>query len=321
MKSAVVVGKENIIMEDRPKPQIDSYRNVLLKILYCGICGSDMPKYYGNRIKRYPLVLGHEFCGIVEEGPNNLVGKLVSGIPMWYCGECDNCKDGNYELCSNHKYVGSTLDGAMQEYLTIPEKYVLDANILNDKPELAALIEPCAVAVHASNILFDGLKKDKAGKIGIIGDGVIGSLIYLVLRHYKQIPKDQITFITKETIPEENIFDYCFECSGHVNGLNSAIKATKYKGQIMQLGIIYPEFFKEGENLQFDRLLRKEQNLQGCWNSNFKQDWKDSLEIISKFRLEYEQLITWIYDLDRVKEAFEDKKNSKSKKIMLKVYK
>lgn len=321
MKAAVLDKKESIIIEDRPIPKTDAESNVLLKVLYCGICGSDMPKYFGNRAKHYPLVLGHEFCGIVEEGPEELKGKLAAGIPLWYCGECDNCKNGNFELCRNHRYIGSTIDGAMQEYITIPDKYILEADALRANPELAALVEPCAVAVHACNLIFDEMRKNKNKSFGIIGDGVIGTLMYLVLRHYGKIYREQIRLIGPKDEVQEDMFDYCFECSGKVGGLNSAIKSTKYKGQIMQLGIVYPEFFKEQELFNFDKLLRKEQNMQGCWNSNFRDDWIEALNIISKFPEEYKKIISRVYNLENTEQAFLDKKYNKEKilKLMIKV--
>lgn len=321
MKAAVLESKQSIRILNRNKPIINNENNVLLKILYCGICGSDLSKYFNNQVKNYPLVLGHEFCGIVEDGPNELKGKLVAGIPLWYCGECENCKNGNFELCSNHKYVGSTIDGAMQEYITIPEKYILNTDILKDKPILAALIEPCAVAIHACNLIFNELNRNKNKMFGIIGDGVIGNLLNLILKHYGNIYKEQIKMIGPNDYIQDNLFDYCFECSGTISGLNSAIKCTKYKGQIMQLGIIYPEFFKGNDCFNFDKLLRKEQNMQGCWNSNFRDDWVKALQIISQFPNDYMNIISKTYDLDEVNEAFLSKKycTEKMLKLMIRV--
>lgn len=317
MIAAKIVGKERIEIQNIDKPIIDNYNNVLIKILYCGICGSDMPKYFGNRIKKYPLVIGHEFCGIVEEGPSQLIGSLVSGIPMIYCGKCENCLQGNYQLCSNHKYIGSTLDGAMEEYLVIPEKYVLKINELKDEPQLGALIEPFAVAIHATNLVrYNTLK----ASIGIIGTGVIATMIYNALRYNLHVPEENIVLVSKEDIPQDNIFDYCYECSGNIGGLNSAIKGTKYRGTIIQLGIIYPEFFNKGISLNFDILLRKEQQLKGCWNSNFKDEWYTAYELISKHRKAFNKIITNTFNLEELEKAFEYKKNNtNATKVLIKV--
>lgn len=320
MKSAVIVGKENIIIEDRPIPQINDINNVLVKVLYCGICGSDIPKYFGNRVKKYPLVLGHEFCGKVIKGPQNLLNHIVAVKPMIYCNKCDNCKNGNYELCSNHKYIGSTLDGGMQEYIAVPENNTLDIDILKDNPKLGALIEPFSVGIHAISLLQNNIDQINENiKIGIIGNGVIGNMIYNALRYYINIDRHNLRYITRQEIPEDNIFDYTFECSGSVGGLNSAIKSTKYKGKIFQVGILYPEIFGKGVDFEYHNMLRKEQQIHGVWNSNFGSDWDNALKVINDNREIFEPIITNIYDLKDVEKAFTSKKNNYVKKIMLKV--
>lgn len=314
MLAAKVVGKERIELEEGEKPQVDEYRNCLVKVLYCGICGSDMPKYYGNRIKRYPLVLGHEMCGIVEEGPEHLVGKLVSVIPMWYCGECDNCKADNYELCTNHLYLGSTIDGAMQEYITVPEKYILKCSEIKNK-KLAALIEPFAVAIHTVNQVYGNCQYSK---IAIVGDGVIGRLVYLSLILYGHVKKESIELFGPNDFPKENSYDMVFECSGKVGGFNKAIKICKYKASIVQVGIIYSEFFKGNEDVDFDKLLRKELLLKGIWNSNFHGDWELAKIIISNNEEKFEELITDIFLLEDVEEAFKYKNNTHGYEKVLK---
>ena len=89
----------------------------------------------------------------------------------------------------------------------------------------------------------------------------------------------------------------------------------------MQLGIIYPEFFKGSDEFNFDKLLRKEQNMQGCGNSNFRDDWVKALQIISQFPDDYMNIISKVYNLDEVNEAFLYKKYCKDKllKLMIKV--
>ena len=307
MKAAVLVSNQNIIIEDRPIPKTDSYRNILLEMLYVGICGSDMPKYFGNRAKHLPVVLGHECCGIVKEGPSYLFNKLVACIPMWYCSKCENCREGNFQLCSNHEYMSSTMDGGMQQFYTIPEQFILDVNDLIENPQLAVLIEPAAVAVHACELIFDELHKNKNKKITIIGKGTIGLLVSLVLQKYVHIYPEQINIISYGDIYEVNSADYCFECSGHVGGLNTAVEVTKYRGQILQLGIIYPEFFKEEELFIFDKLLRKEINMQGTWNSDFRDDWAIAYKLITNNMKDFNTLISRVYLLDKVNEAFKEK--------------
>jgi len=279
-----------------------------------------MPKYFENRVKHSPLILGHEFCGIVEEGSKNLIGKLVSMKPLLNCGKCESCKKGNINLCSNQKFYGSNLDGGMQEYITYPSKLLIDANILINEPVLATLIEPTANALHSIKMINDNFIINK--QIGIVGKGVMGTLVYYILKFIYNIEEDNITFITKNETTKDNCFDYCFECSGTIEGINSAIKITNYKGKIIQVGIAYPEDFYN-KDFNFDKLLRKEQLFQGSWQSNYKSDWLDAIIIINNNRKIFKELISAEFNLENVNEAFYYKKYIKENtyKIIIKVAK
>ena len=155
MKSAILVAPHNIKCIETSEPTVGKNQNVLIKVSFCGICGSDVSKYIGDKIASRNLVMGHEICGWVIKGPKHLKNKFVTVIPLWYCDNCDNCRDGNYQLCSNQLYLGSTIDGGMQEYITVPEKYVYPIDELSDNAPLGTLIEPLACAVHAVDLLYN----------------------------------------------------------------------------------------------------------------------------------------------------------------------
>ena len=155
--------------------------------------------------------------------------------------------------------MGSSIDGAFQEYVSIPEKYLFEIPLLEKESILGTLVEPTAVSVHTVNILFN--KNLTNSKIAIIGNGTIGSLIYITLQKYLNIDKSQINIISRfQTLSKDEQYDYCFECSGDVTGINKAIAATRYRGTIIQVGIIYNKQFKQ-KDFHFDKLLRKEQIL------------------------------------------------------------
>ena len=309
MKAAYIHGKQNIIIKEVDKPQIDDTNNVLLKVLYCGICGSDMPKYFGNRVKQYPLVLGHELCGIVEEGPKNLIGKLVAVKPKFFCGQCENCKQDRLNLCVNIKTVGSDIDGGFQQYMTIPDKYLQEIDKLKDNPKLGALLEPFSVGVHACKFVR------KNSHIAIVGNGVIGNMIRIGLKYKLGI--DDVTVIGRDfpINTKLNFYDTIFECSGTVNGLNTAINVCKYKGDIIQIGIIYPEYVTS--ELEFDKILRKELSIKGSWDSNYTTEWDESYQIMVEHPQEFENMIGTIFTLDDINNAFNYKKMSSSKMKVL----
>jgi len=149
---------------------------VLLKIQACGVCGTDVHIVEGTSRSTPPVVLGHEFTGVVED-----VGLAVHGIapgqraavdPNISCGVCFYCRRGLVHLCDHLKALGVDRDGGMAEYCFVPEKqiYLLPNDM---QTEAAAFVEPVSCAIHGI---------DKAGiKAGdtvvIVGGGTIGLIM------------------------------------------------------------------------------------------------------------------------------------------------
>ncbi len=125
MKAGVVHAKNDIRYEEIEKP-VPQENEVLIKVKYTGICGSDIPRVNGDACHYYPNVLGHEFSGIVEQVGENVkslkTGDRVAGVPLLPCMECEDCQKGNYSLCKNYKFVGSSKFGSFAEYVVVPEK-------------------------------------------------------------------------------------------------------------------------------------------------------------------------------------------------------
>lgn len=145
---------------------------VLVHATHVGLCGSDISAFTGEHpYFRYPVVLGHEFSGVViarnNAGP--AVGTRVSVLPHVACWHCDACRREHYNLCESLKCIGAQCDGAHAEYIAVPERMAIpipDEMSLED----AALVEPAAVSYHAmlranltpgENVLISG-----AGAIG-----------------------------------------------------------------------------------------------------------------------------------------------------------
>lgn len=124
MKAGVVHAREDIRYEDieRPAPKRGE---VLIKVKYTGICGSDVPRVNGDACHFYPNVLGHEFSGTVEdvgEGVTSLGAKdRVAGVPLVPCMECDDCRRGDFSLCKHYTFIGSRRFGSFAEYVCVPE--------------------------------------------------------------------------------------------------------------------------------------------------------------------------------------------------------
>lgn len=188
MKAIVYYGPKDIRLTDLPAPS-PRKGEVFVQIKACGICGSDIHGYLGNTGRRIPpMVMGHEFCGIVSNDSQSdsqsfQKGDRVLIQPVDFCGECQPCMEGYTNLCKNKRFFGvMNENGALEEYLSIPEKLLYPMPDSMDTQE-GALVEAFAVAYCAVK---------KAGPLTnknvlIVGGGTIGQMALLAAK--QQNPK------------------------------------------------------------------------------------------------------------------------------------
>ncbi len=169
--------------EKRPEARADE---ILVKVDYVGICGSELSGYLGhNALRVPPLIMGHEFAGeIAAVGPlvptlrpDLTVGKLVTVNPLWYCGECGPCAAGFTQLCGSRRLLGAHRPGAFAEYISVPAKLALTL------PEgmhsrIGSLTEPVGCALRIAELAGDVTGLDCL----IIGAGPIGLLSLQMLK-------------------------------------------------------------------------------------------------------------------------------------------
>ncbi len=152
MLRAIMTRLGKVEFAEVPKPGFGA-EDVLLRIRRIGICGSDVHVYHGKHpYTSYPVVQGHEFCGEVAEVgrsvPRFKPGDLVTALPQIVCGKCLPCREGSYHICENLKVIGFQAPGVAQEFFPFPEPDLLKLPA-GFTPEVGALVEPTAVAVHA----------------------------------------------------------------------------------------------------------------------------------------------------------------------------
>lgn len=132
MKAWVLHGVDDIRFEEveRPHPADDE---VLVAVKAVGICGSDIPRIYKTGAHFHPLILGHEFSGVVEKTGALIEpkweGKRVGIFPLVPCRECVACRKQQYELCRNYSYLGSRRDGGFAEYVSVPEWNLIEVPV------------------------------------------------------------------------------------------------------------------------------------------------------------------------------------------------
>lgn len=175
MKALVYVGPNKVEFKTVQEPEpVPGYAKVRMK--YCGICGGDLGIFAGTHPRaKAPLIIGHEFVGVIEEISDRRkdlkVGDRVVAYPLISCGHCLPCRTGIPHICQTLNLIGFDVDGAMAEYAYIDENVLFKVDdTISDKA--AALIEPLAVivrAIHQSGFkLLDSTLVMGAGPIGII---------------------------------------------------------------------------------------------------------------------------------------------------------
>ena len=156
--------------------------DVIVEVAASGICGTDLHIYRNEYYSDFPIIAGHEFCGVVtevgKEAKGVRVGERVAVDPNLYCGECDFCRAQQNNQCLNLQAVGVTRDGAFAEYVSVPARacYRLP-DALSDSQ--GAFVEPLACVVHALN----RLRVWPGDGVVIFGAGPMGLLLTQALRH------------------------------------------------------------------------------------------------------------------------------------------
>jgi threonine dehydrogenase-like Zn-dependent dehydrogenase len=181
MKALVWEAPRSMAMRDQPMPAAQS-GEVLIRVRYAGICGSELSGYLGhNALRVPPLVMGHEFAGDIAAlgaGVAGLAeGQPVTVNPLLACGDCAFCTAGSHHLCVRRVLIGAHRPGAYAEYVAVPAAAV--APLPAALPlATAALAEPVAVAVRVGVLAGDV----RGATVLVLGAGPIGLLVIQALR-------------------------------------------------------------------------------------------------------------------------------------------
>ena len=240
-----------------PKLQPDE---LLVHVDACGVCGTDFHIYKGEAPAKIPVVLGHEYTGIVLDKGSKTdilkVGDKIAINPNIHCGYCRFCREGKINLCSNLKALGVTLNGGMSQLSIVP---VTQAHLLpNDFPfSKSVFAEPVSCCIHGIN-QADIIPGEK---VIIIGAGTIG-LIMLQLAQLRgasevivldplQFKRDMASALKADHVfdpftekIEERIIeltsggaDTVIECVGNQIAAESAVKLTVKGGKVVIFGL------------------------------------------------------------------------------------
>jgi (R,R)-butanediol dehydrogenase/meso-butanediol dehydrogenase/diacetyl reductase len=182
MKAVRLYAKGDLRLEDVPTPSAQPAGWVRLRVTMAGICGSDLHNFKtGQWISRSPSIAGHEFTGIVTELGDGVrgfrIGDVVVADSRFWCGDCARCHGGEQHLCETLGFVGEVCDGGFAEETILPER-LLHCVPHGLAPQIAAMAEPFAVALHAMR----RLRLESGEPLLIVGCGPIGGLAAVVAK-------------------------------------------------------------------------------------------------------------------------------------------
>ena len=181
MKAIMVRGPMDFGLEEVPMPECPP-GGLLLKVHACGLCGSDLRTLRsGHRKVTFPWILGHEISGQVStvgdryQGPWH-TGDRLSVAPVVYCGRCDFCRSGRYELCEGYREIAQAWPGGFAQYIAIPEE-AIQRGTIQPVPsglgmDLAAIAEPVSSCIHAQETGEIGL----GDTVVVMGAGPVGCI-------------------------------------------------------------------------------------------------------------------------------------------------
>jgi L-iditol 2-dehydrogenase len=325
------IGELRLHEESDPVAADDEYA-LLVKAV--GLCGSDV-HWYGEagigdaRLDR-PLILGHEFAGIIDSGDQK--GRRAAVDPAIACQQCRYCEEGNPNLCANLRFAGhGTVDGALREKLCWPKSLV---HVLPDELTAVdgAMLEPLGVALHALSLghVLPGMS------VGIFGCGPIGLLLVQLARAAgaaKIIATDRLahrldaarTFGASTAIlaagGQENEevdaathgegIDIAFEAAGDNEAVETAILATRPGRQVILIGI------PDDDRTVFRASVARRKGLTLKLVRRMKHTYPVAIQMVKSGVVDVRSIVTHRFPLSEYKTAFETAKKREGIKVVI----
>ena len=316
MRKVVLADVGRIEYLEVPKPTIRPGW-VTVKLLRCGLCGTDVHNYYLETIfgkDRYPFNMGHEACGIVDEigeGVSGLaVGDMVVINPYWTCTTCKECLTGHNNNCEHLTTIGLTGPSGNSEYTMAPAASVLKVKKDID-PTLLAFTEPIGTLIYA----LDKIHLSPLHDVLIVGAGAIGMLFFQMLRNAhinsltvadivddklafaKELGAERVVNTAKET--DDRKYDVLIDCTGSAAVAEKNFDRMKFGGQILIYGVCPIDStvtFKP-----FD-LYKKDLSLHATFALTYSS-FQRALNLIESGRIDVQPLVAGVYPVGKLEEC------------------
>ncbi|MFR5102087.1 MAG: zinc-dependent alcohol dehydrogenase family protein [Christensenellaceae bacterium] len=266
MKAAVFHGRHDIKIENIPVPEIKG-NEVLVKVAYCGVCGTDVHIFEGDKgcaEVHPPIVLGHEFAGEIvavgDEVKDRKIGDRVDVDPNVLCEACPACLSAKGHFCEHMTGIGTMVNGGFAEYVAVPAK---QTHLLSEKTDLkaAAMTEPLACCLHG----IDMCDIRAGDKVLVIGGGMIGLLMlqlsrlsgaaFVAVSEPVSSKREQAKKLGADlclapcSVPSEQFeaecrkynFNCVIECCGLTKTIEQAVRVAGCKATVMMFGLTKPD--------------------------------------------------------------------------------
>jgi L-iditol 2-dehydrogenase len=342
MQALVKKGKGvgNLSVEEVVVPTPGN-KDVLIRVKAGAVCGSDLHIMYDRVPCAIPVVIGHEFSGVIEEVGSGVKGwqrgdRVVAEGTMATCGSCFLCKVGNSHVCRDRKYLGVMVDGAFAEYVRMP------AELLHRMPEgmsfeEASLAEPASIAIHA---LIEDNRIEVGDFVAVLGCGSIGLLGAQVAKgvgagkvmvtgieadvpvrlkgaeelgvcdYVVNVEKDDPVKVAREATGGVGA-DIVLDTTGSTEALGQAFEMVRRKGVIAALG-----YGEDRIEVPWNKMIREAIRIQFCLSAT-STSFEKFCSLVSQGRLKLKPLITEQYPLRAWEKAFRSMERRESVKALL----
>jgi 2-desacetyl-2-hydroxyethyl bacteriochlorophyllide A dehydrogenase len=316
MKSIQISKPFDVIIQEVEKP-IPKEGEALLKILYGGICGSDLGIYRGTfAYASYPRTPGHEFSAEIIEIPTNdkglKPGMIVTCNPYFNCTKCYSCERGLVNCCTTNQTMGVQREGAFAEYITMPIERIYDGQGLPAKT--LALIEPFCISYHG----VSRASIQKGDNVLVVGAGTIGVLAAVAAKakganvYISDVQEDKLNLVTQKfnfdgtivnrsneefdesvkKITENKGFDVTIEAVGLPSTFQNCIDAAAFGGRVVLIGV-----GKKNLDFDFTIIQKKELNIYGSRNA-LKKDFIELIDLVKSGKVDLEKVVTNTYKME-----------------------
>jgi len=315
------VGDMQLHSEPIPEPEEGE---VLIRVSSVGICGSDLHWFgeagIGDELLSRPLVLGHEFSGVVEDTHTILNGSRVAVDPAIPCLECEYCLEGNPNFCERLDFAGhGEDDGALREYLAWPERNLHQLpESINDAE--GAMLEPLGVALHA----VDLGKIQPGAAVGVFGVGPIGLMIVQLARlagAEEIVVTDRLQhrldvalscgatqgILVSDDWDKKEIWSaarnsgvqVAFEAAGENQAVETAVEAAKPGGRVILVGIPVHDW------TAFTASTARRKGLTIKLSRRMRYTYPRAIQLVREGLIDVGALITGDYAMTDYEEAFQ----------------